>query len=123
MALDSRTKEVLSICKHYESIISYQFKEGDILTKHLINVYRTEIFNIDSNDLGKHNQLKVIDIVMYEYTSNSKFMRYVKENLSFEDVELEESSLVEHDLLAILIKMYSKYRKQKEEAKEHTLWL
>ena len=123
MALKSRTKDVLNICKHYESIISYQFKEGDILTKHLINVYRTEIFNIDSNDLGKHNQLKVIDIVMYEYTSNSKFMRYVKENLSFEDVELEESSLVEHDLLAILIKMYSKYRKQKEEAKEHTLWL
>lgn len=123
MALDSRTKDVLSICKHYESIISFQFKEDDILTKHLINLYRTEIFNIDSNDLGKHNQLKVIDIVMYEYTSNPKFMRYVKENLSFEDIELEESSLVEHDLLSILIKMYSKYRKKKEEEKEHTLWL
>lgn len=123
MALESRTKEVLNICKHYESIISYQFKEGDILSKHLINLYRTEIFNIDSDDLGKHNQLKVIDIVMYEYTNNPKFMRYVRENLSFEDVEMDERSLVEHDLLAILIKMYSKYRKKKEEEKEHTLWL
>ena len=123
MTLESKTKEILSICTHYESIISYQFKQRDILTKHLISSYRTEIFNIDNNDLGKTNQLKVIDIVMHEYVANPKFMRYVKENISFEDVELTESSLVEHDLLAILIRMYSRYRKKKEEAKEHTMWL
>ena len=123
MTLDTKTKDILNICTHYESIISYPFKQGDILTKHLISSYRTEIFNIDSNDAGKTNQLKVIDIVMHEYVSNPKFTRYVKENLSFEDVELDERSLVEHDLLAILIRMYSKYRKKREEAKEHTMWL
>lgn len=123
MTLETKTKEILSICTHYESIISYPFKQGDILTKHLISSYRTEIFNIDSNDAGKTNQLKVIDIVMHEYVSNPKFTRYVKENISFEDVELDERSLVEHDLLSILIRMYSRYRKNKEEAKEHTMWL
>lgn len=123
MTLESKTKEILSICTHYESIISYQFKQSDILTKHLISSYRTEIFNIASHDAGKTNQLKVIDIVMHEYVANPKFMRYVKENISFEDVELDERSLVEHDLLAVLIRMYSRYRKKKEEAKEHTMWL
>lgn len=123
MALETKTKEILSICTHYESIISYPFKQGDILTKHLISSYRTEIFNIDSHDAGKTNQLKVIDIVMHEYVSNPKFARYVKENISFEDVELDERSLVEHDLLSILIRMYSRYRKKREEAKEHTMWL
>lgn len=123
MTLETKTKEILSICTHYESIISYPFKQGDILTKHLISSYRTEIFNIDSNDFGKTNQLKVIDIVMHEYVSNSRFTRYVKENISFEDVELDESSLVEHDLLSILIRMYSRYCKKKDEEKEHTMWL
>ena len=123
MDLETKTREILSICTHYESIIGYPFKQGDILTKHLISLYRTEIFNIDSNGLGKTNQLKVIDIVMHEYVSNPKFTRYVKENISFEDVELNERSLFEHDLLSILIKMYSRYRKKREEEKEHTLWL
>jgi len=123
MAVDEKTKEVLNTCSYYEEIVNHQFKEGDILTKHLISIYSTEIFNVSSKDLGKTNQLKVIDIVMHEYLTDIKFNRYVKENISFEDVELEESSLVEHDLLAILIKLYNRYRKRKEEELEQTFWL
>ena len=123
MTVETKTKDVLRICSHYESIINYQFKQGDILTKYLISSYQSEIFNIDSNDLKKTNQIKVFDIVMHEYVNDSKFMRYVKENISFEDVELNERSLVEHDLLAILIKMYNRYRKKKEDEKEHTMWI
>lgn len=123
MTLEIKTKEVLETCSYYESIVNYKFKEGDILTKHLISSYTTEIFDVDSKDLGKTNQLKVIDIVMHEYITDLKFFRYVRENISFEDVELDESSLVQHDLLMILIKMYNRYRKQKEEEIDQTLWI
>ncbi len=123
MTLETKIKDVLRVCRHYESIINYQFKQGDILSKYLIESYQSEIFNIDSNDLKKMNQIKVFDIVMHEYVSDSKFMRYVRENISFEDVELNERSLVECDLLAIIIRMYNKYRKIKEESKEHTMWI
>jgi hypothetical protein len=122
MTLEIKTKEVLETCYYYESIVNYKFKEGDILTKHLISSYATEIFDIDSKDLGKKNQLKVIDIVMHEYITDPKFFKYVKDNISFENIELDESSLVEHDLLMLLIKMYNTYRKREEE-KEQTLWL
>lgn len=123
MALEIKTKEVLATCSYYEDIVNYKFKESDILTKYLISSYTTEIFDIDSKDLGKTNQLKVIDIVMHEYITDSKFFKYVKENISFEDVELDENNLVQHDLLMILIKMYNRYRKKKEEEIEQTLWI
>lgn len=123
MTLEIKTKEVLETCSYYESIVNYKFKEGDILTKHLISSYTTEIFDVDSKDLGKTNQLKVIDIVMHEYITDPKFFKYVRENISFEDVELDESSLVQHNLLMILIKMYNRYRKQKEEEIDQTLWI
>jgi hypothetical protein len=123
MTLETKTRAVLDTCSYYESIVNYKFKESDILTKHLISSYTTQIFDVDSKDLGKTNQLKVIDIVMHEYISDSKFFRYVKENISFEDVELDESSLVEHDLIMILIKLYNNYRKKKEDEIEQTAWI
>ena len=82
MTLETKIKDVLRVCRHYESIINYQFKQGDILSKYLIESYQSEIFNIDSNDLKKMNQIKVFDIVMHEYVSDSKL--YIPARISEE---------------------------------------
>jgi len=122
MPLEEKTKDVLNTCPHYETIINHQYKEGDILTKYLIAIYSTEIFDIANKDYGKANQLKVIDIVMHEYLTDIKFNRYVKEHIEAEGVELDETSFARSDMLTIIIRLHNKYRKRKEEL-EQTLWL
>ena len=123
MPLKEKTRDVLETCIHYETIVNYQYREGDILTKHLISVYSTEIFDIANKDLAKTNQLKVIDLVIHEYLTDIKFNRYVKEHISHEDIDLDENSFASPDMLAILIKLYNKYRKRKENDLEQTIWL
>lgn len=118
-----KTKNVLSICVHYDDIVNYQFKENDLLTRIIIDEYTNTIFDVNSQDLGKTNHLKVVDIVVYEYLNDKKFASRVKEELEFNNIELNEESLIGCDIISILIKTYKDYKNRLEEEKEDTVWL
>ena len=118
-----KTKNVLSICVHYDDIVNYQFKESDLLTRIIIDEYTNTIFDVNSQDLGKTNHLKVVDIVVYEYLNDKKFANKVKEQLEFNNIELNEESLIGCDIISILINCYKDYKNRLEEEKEDTVWL
>lgn len=119
----TKTQNVLSICVHYDDIVNYPFKESDELTKVIIDQYESKIFDIDGQDFGKTNQIKVIDIVVYDYLINHKFNNYVRNDLNFENIPLKEENLVDQDLVTRLIKLHKQYRDKKENEKENTRWL
>ena len=118
-----KIKNVLSICTHYDDIVNFQFKEGDVLTQIIIEEYTNTIFDVSSQDLGKTNHLKVVDIVVYEYLNDKKFNNRFREQLEFESIELNEASLIECDLISLLIRTYKEYKVRKEEEKEDTMWI
>lgn len=111
MALDEKVKDILKNCPHYYEIINSVFSDDDLLTKKLINDYSLEIFNISSNNLGTINRLKVLDIIMFEYVSKTKFYYYAKE-LMYKS--LNENSLEFVDLLQNLIEVYKEFTFRKE---------
>lgn len=121
--ITSKTQNVLQICVHYDDIINYPFKENDILTKVILDEYENKIFEVDSQDYGKTNHLKVIDIVVYEYLTDTKFMNSMRNTLAFEGVSIDEESLLNYDIISTLIKVYRNYRERNENKKEDTLWL
>lgn len=120
LASEERMKKVKDTCTHYYDIVNFQFNETDLLTRSLIMEYKAKLDNIESDDLGKTNEIKVIDNVLNSYLSDSYFNRYVKENI---DIELTEEAIVGHDLIRIIVKLYQDFRKNKEEALERTAWL
>ena len=118
-----KTKNVLSICTHYDDIVNFPFKENDVLTRVIIDEYTNTIFDVNSQDLGKTNHLKVVDIVVYEYLNDKKFTNRVKEQLEFNNIELNEESLIGCDIISLLITFYKEYKNRLEEEKEDTVWL
>lgn len=125
MALDEKVKDILDNCPHYYDIINSVFSDDDDLTKELIKEYSLEIFDISNNNYGTINRLKVIDLIMFEYVSKTKFYYYAKELLIKNN---DVNNLEFEDLLQNLVELYKKYTFKKEmlvyeEEVEEPRWL
>lgn len=82
MALEERVKDIINYCPHYYDIVNMSFNDDDIISKKLINEFCEEIFNISNNNMGTINRLKVLDLVMYDYSLKDSFYYYAKESFA-----------------------------------------
>ena len=123
MALEERVKDINIYCPHYYDIINVPFNEDDIITKKLIKEFCEEIFNISNNNLGTINRLKVLDLVMYEYTLKNEFYYYVRESFTSKTnaIDIDFDNVLEN--VVGMFREYTILKGQKKEENDEPRWL
>lgn len=123
MALEEKIKEIITKCPHYYDIVNSIFDDDDRLTKKLINEYSLEIFNVSNDNYGTINRLKVLDTIIYEYISKSKFYYHAKDVFNSNPNAYD----MDYDILQNLIDIYMKFTFNKDniiyEDDEESRWL
>ena len=120
MALEEKVKEIITFCPHYYDIINTNFSNDDVLTKKLVKEFSEEIFDVDSNNFGTVNRLKVIDYVINEYLSKQEFHRFTKEYIynTSNAIDIEYDNLLYSLIDIFKIYVLEKARKNEEESNE-----
>ena len=120
MALEEKVKEIITFCPHYYDIINTNFSNDDVLTKKLVKEFSEEIFDVDSNNFGTVNRLKVIDYVINEYLSKQEFHRFTKEYIynTSNAIDIEYDNLLYSLIDIFKIYVLEKARKNEEESSE-----
>lgn len=112
-------KETLKCAPHYDEIISFNFKEDDFITERIINYYQEYLFGIIKSN---NYRIRVLDKIIYEYLTNSKFNRYAKEFL--ENLEVSNDDIDYYNNLDInLPRLYRMYEKNSLLVVSSTRWL
>lgn len=122
MALEERIKDVIGYCPHYYDIVNMPFNEDDLITKKIINEFCEEIFNISNNNMGTINRLKVLDLVIYEYTLKNSFYYYAREYFANNANKIDFSY---DSILYNVVDIFRDYTisKVKEDNNEEPRWL
>ena len=112
-------KNTLKYAPHYDEIVTFVFKEEDFITKRIINYYQEYLFGVIKSN---NYRIRILDKIIYEYLSNSKFNKYVTDFL--EELEDSNDNIDYYNNLDInLPRLYRRYEKDSLELISSARWL
>lgn len=68
-------KIVLKYCPQYYRIINEDFKERDIISSKLIEIYQQFIFSVDVTNKNMRKEIKELDKIMVKYFEDRNFKK------------------------------------------------
>ena len=103
--------DCLNSCPNYDSIISYNIKDDDEISRNLINYYEDFVFlNFDNK-----NQLSEIDLILYEYIKDRAFYKFIQDRFTREGDVLP--------LFEELKKLYDEFKEEAIKKVESAVWI
>lgn len=115
-------KKILSFCPNYDSIINYDYAEGDILSSKLIEWYKELIFSADGESPGQLKIIGEVDKSLALYVKDNKYKRGLKKLFNVEDITLNDQNLIKETIKKIIL-FTNSYEKNEVLEISNSMWL
>ncbi len=94
--------KILSNCPNYDKIVNYEYEYGDTLSSKLIDWYRELIFSCDGENINQLRIIYQIDHSLSMYVEDSQYKRGLSKILSKDEVDLNNSVLIQNVIKKII---------------------
>ena len=94
--------KILSNCPNYDKIVNYEYEYGDTLSSKLIDWYRELIFSCDGENANQLRIIYQIDHSLSMYVDDSQYKRGLSKILSKDEVDLNNSVLIQNVIKKII---------------------
>ena len=94
--------KILSNCPNYDKIVNYEYEYGDTLSSKLIDWYRELIFSCDGENINQLRIIYQIDHSLSMYVDDSQYKRGLSKILSKDEVDLNNSVLIQNVIKKII---------------------
>lgn len=94
--------KILSNCPNYDKIVNYEYEYGDTLSSKLIDWYRELIFSCDGENVNQLRIIYQIDHSLSMYVDDSQYKRGLSKILSKDEVDLNNSVLIQRVIKKII---------------------
>ncbi len=94
--------KILSNCPNYDKIVNYEYEYGDTLSSKLIDWYRELIFSCDGENINQLRIIYQIDHSLSMYVDDSQYKRGLSKILSKDEVDLNNSVLIQSVIKKII---------------------
>ncbi len=115
-------QRILNSCPYYDKIVNYEYKEGDILSKDLINWYRELIFSADGTNQKQLKIISAMDRALYLYVKENKYKKGLTKVLNESDVSIDNQRSIANTIKKILL-YTNKYEEQEILNISNSVWL
>lgn len=115
-------QRILNSCPYYDKIVNYEYKEGDILSKDLINWYRELIFSADGTNQKQLKIINAMDRALYLYVKENKYKKGLTKVLNESDVSIDNQRSIANTIKKILL-YTNKYEEQEILNISNSVWL
>ena len=106
----------------YDQIVNYEYQEGDLLSKALIDWYRELIFSADGFNEKQLKIISAMDRAMYLYVKENKYKKGLKKVLSENDISIDSQISIANAIKKILM-FTNSYEKQEILEISSSMWL
>ena len=101
------SKDILKYCPNYYNIVNFNYKDNDVITSKLINIYKNYIFSIDLNNREEIDRVEELDRVLSNYIHDFLFRSTLQKEIV--EVKVKKDNNVLKSLVDIIIKIFSHY--------------
>ena len=105
--LMNSNKEILKYCPNYYNIINFDFKENDMISEKLINIYKNYIFSINIQNRDDIERVQELDRVLSNYIHDYLFRSTLQKEIV--TVKVKKDNNILKSLAEIIIKIFSNY--------------
>lgn len=99
----SLVRKILATCPYYDSIVNYEYEEGDELSAILIDWYRDLIFSADPNDDRQLKIINAIDKSLYLYVKDKKYKKGLSKLINADEVSLDNQNSIRNVIKTIVL--------------------
>ena len=103
----STCKEILKYCPNYYNIVNFDFKESDMVSEKLINIYKNFVFSININNREDLEKVQELDRVLSNYIHDYLFRSTLQKEIV--SVKIKKDNNILQSLVEIIINIFSNY--------------
>ena len=99
-------KEILKYCPNYYNIVNFDYKENDLISNKLINIYKNFVFSINIQNREEIEKLQELDRVLSNYIHDFLFRSTLQKEIV--TVKVKKDNIL-RSLVDSIIKIFSNY--------------
>jgi hypothetical protein len=99
--------EVLKYCPNYYNIVNFNFKDNDVISEKLVNIYKNYIFSIDLTNSSDVDNAVKLDRVLASYIQDYLFRDELKKEIV--TVRVNRDNNILKNLVKAIIKIFNNY--------------
>jgi len=103
----SNNKEIIKFCPNYYTIVNFDFKENDVISEKLINIYKSFVFSIDLQNKEDIEKVQELDRVLNSYIQDYLFRSTLQKEIV--TVKVRKDNNIIQSLVDSIIKIFSNY--------------
>lgn len=103
----NNNKEVLKYCPNYYNIVNFDYKENDLVSNKLINIYRNFIFSIDIKNREELERVQELDRVLSNYIHDYLFRNTLQKEIV--TVKIKKDNNIMKSFVDAIIKIFTSY--------------
>lgn len=103
----SNNKEILKYCPNYYNIVNFDFKESDLISEKLVNIYKSYVFSINVQNNEEIDKVQELDRVLNNYIQDYLFRSTLQKEIV--TVRVKKDNNIIQSLVDIIIKIFSNY--------------
>ena len=101
------SKDILKYCPNYYNIVNFDFKDNDIISEKLINIYKNYIFSIDLTDESDIKNAVKLDRVLASYIHDYLFRDELRREIV--TVKVKRDNNILRNIVNAIIKIFNNY--------------
>lgn len=100
-------RDVLKYCPNYYNIVNFDFKDEDVISEKLVNIYKTYVFSINMLSSDDINKVQELDKVLSNYIHDYTFRNTMKKEIV--TVRVNKDNNILRNLVDAIIKIFTNY--------------
>lgn len=104
---NNRNKEILKYCPNYYNIINFSYKDNDVISDKLINVYKSFIFTTDIHNRDELEKVQELDKVLSNYIYDYLFRSTLQKEIV--TIKVKKDNNIIKSLVDAIIKIFTNY--------------
>jgi len=100
-------KEILKHCPNFYNIINFEFKDTDVISGKLINIYKNYIFSINLDNTEEVSHLEELDRVLSNYMHDFLFRSTLQKEIV--TVKVNRNGNIIRSFVESILKIFSNY--------------
>lgn len=102
-----KNKKIIKFCPNFYKIANYELNDGDLITKKILNIYKSYIFNIDVNIREEKKKAIRLDKVVSKYLYDYHFLCYLKHRFLY--IEIVTTENIVNSFVDNILNIYESY--------------
>ena len=100
-------KEVLNYCPNYYNIVNFDFKDSDLISEKIVNIYKNFVFSINLQNREEIEKVQELDRVLSNYIHDYLFRSTLQKEII--TVKVKKDNNIIRSLVDSIIKIFSNY--------------